>query len=642
MRLNIITLACLLTSMPVFAANVAYTSCVDVSMFNQLDESEKEAIEKSATPEQEKLRFYKLVHLAKYNSSVTTCQQADAAAQMAARASAASVASSRSGSSGAVSGGASAGALAGTAAAVQAGLQVADKIYKGRTPGKVAAGDQIPVASSEIPSGGGSHSELDKAATDAKNKNTDTTTSETNSVRNQVGAGDENANSEVAAKSEEQPKLTSNQLDASTERQALELAQDKSNAVKETFFKQEQADVKKLLGSKSDSSVGGVAEPSNAGSFLAPPTEITEAAKAKTESMQKQLSQAAQVGQYLTLLPQSAQAYNLLMQKLKNYMTTSKDSCVTTAERANLLCVESPGLKKVKNIMDIAGPVLAATSAASKSCSSLGKITSLASTGVAIARGVCVASKYMCDSSCTKSVSELADINKDLANLKVVMRAEATNNCNSNSNSNYCAKLEANFAAAQPGLASITPALTSEAALVAGTSVAMQAKCTGYGKEVIQMGISLAGLLKAKSGAQECEKALSTAAAGPAVTTQQYCEVPVNAVTDMCKCQKDSMAAGCPGSLVSGSKAENSINAGNNIRPTSGVSGFAGGGSASVTPNSNLPKSTSGLKDSVAAQNNLSGSGGFGADSGKSCGIGRRGCLGHGYNGSNGRGQVGR
>lgn len=296
---------------------------------------------------------------------------------------------------------------------------------------------------------------------------------------------------------------------------------------------------------------------------------------------------------------------------VNKYVAAEKKSCTTFAEKTEFLCVEgtSPGIKATKLLIDAAGPVLAVMNSVQKTCSSTSKVTGLASAALTAAKGVCVAAKMMCDSKCAKAMADIqktmTSAQKDIESALDKDGKDSIEMCQINAFKKGDPETQkAYFAACQAatqkkhaeGLAAgkkILSALQEEIPpQTPGTSSSLALKCDQKLRDIALLAANIAGLLAAKKGADECDK--KTAAAGEAgtkVTALQYCEMPANTNTQFCKCQANQQQEGCAGGLLNlanESKDNTTDVAGVNLKTGSGLSSFAGGKSAALSPNNAL------------------------------------------------------
>lgn len=350
-------------------------------------------------------------------------------------------------------------------------------------------------------------------------------------------------------------------------------------------------------------------------------TKLTSGMQTSVTNAQQQLG----VGLPQTNYPQTIAMVNSIRAEVTSYTTSMKKICSRSAEAAYYLCLESPVAASAKKFMDGAGVVLAGISSAQKTCSATSKVTNAVGLALTVAKGACVASKLTCDLSCAKAVSDVGRIIlKAKTELKSVAWEESAYNAVS------CMSLTVGAAACEAdndrkltaalGISeSIATLLATETnAATKGTSPSIVAGCKGYSKEVALFGAQVLGAFAAKKSAQACEEKLAASGSGGTnVSTQQYCDKSENSSTQLCICQKNSMAPGCPGAVLADSAAttNSSSDKGTNIKNLSGNSAFAGFGSGSAksadAANKNLSKDSinGALMGGSAASTSAAGSG---------------------------------
>ena len=284
----------------------------------------------------------------------------------------------------------------------------------------------------------------------------------------------------------------------------------------------------------------------------------------------------------------SREAVDALLKKYEEVKT----KCTESSERTTKLCVEgtSPGAKTVRLLMDAAGPMMMAMNA-QKACSSSSKVTDLAGLGLTAANGVCIASKMKCEDLCkqakevlkTEREKLLTAYEKGLESDR--LRIEPCATSTTDPKAAICKQqLKAGTEYGPKVKQTAVTVLDKQSEPVPGTPANMLAKCESKIRNIIGMMTNIAALAMAKRGSDDCEKKLSASgAAGNALTAKQYCEDSANSGSQFCKCQGNSTAAGCPGAIAAGTEGGAGTNptdaAGASIRPSSGVSSFAGGGS---------------------------------------------------------------
>lgn len=281
------------------------------------------------------------------------------------------------------------------------------------------------------------------------------------------------------------------------------------------------------------------------------------------------------------LLQQSSAGAQKILQNYQEFMA-AKTTCAKNAEIAETLCIESksPQAQIAKSIVDNAGPILALVSSAQKACSSTADMTTLASEAASLAKGACVSAKTLCDSSCStagKSLESLLAFSKayvPAAHLEIKKVMATTVELASEE----MILLESADLAVNNYDAAYPETIGSEIkVLPIGTTGSIVGRCQGYAKDVVLFAINLGNLLNANQSAKDCAAKLATNTGSP-TSKAQYCEVPANAVTSFCVCQKDNNAAGCPGSIgKTGGVDKTKDETGKNIKDSSGKNQFAGG-----------------------------------------------------------------
>lgn len=392
-------------------------------------------------------------------------------------------------------------------------------------------------------------------------------------------------------------------------------------------------------------------------------TDITSNAESTSQTLNSNVSQTVSTANSsLTSdeypYSQTVSAMQQLQSQVQSYTSATKKTCNTTAETASFLCIEStnPGAKAAKKVMETAGPVLAVVSSAQKTCSSTAKVTRLVNLGLTIAKGVCVASKLACDGACALAISNLGKVQASIATqVGSAIDTDYTTNdtkCQSDASS-QCASATVGYAACYAakygscaGRNSARKAqavsysqqlqgyLKSEnAPATPGTSPAIAKGCQAHIKDIALLGVQVAGTLAAQQNAKACEEKLaSSGSAGATVTTQKYCEKPENTNTQLCICQKNSTATGCPGALAASASTTDSAAAekGANIKSSGGNSAFASFGAAGAKPsigtnglkkNSALGFSASGVSATGSATGSSSDAGGVGVSGGSGGGV---------------------
>jgi hypothetical protein len=574
--LKLITL-CLLSSSISFAQTTSSATCLDQLMEPLLTPTQKQFISTSANPVSEKVRVYTQFHREKYQDFATQCRNQESAQQTQTKTQA--VAAQKTATQGAAT-------SAQNNAALLTGVQQAAVAFattenpKPKPAAADASGNQSAV--SQTANNRTDNGKKTSTPTTAQNRAEDEKwTAVDSSINNSTSTGNVN----TGYGGEDRSDKNGSDLESDNAFQKRVEADVSSKEYKNQFDMKGGAEaVTQQLGPNVGKIGNELASLGiNADDFPAQRKTITQSAEQQNGRVKELLSSVERFKSQIPDYPATGAELTTLSASVETYLA-SKKVCTASAEKAELLCVESPGAEKVKILMDVAGPFLAAVSSASKSCSSLNKVTALAGAGLMIAKGVCATSKFMCDSACGKAATELKKIQLQIQKVQTTFISEFKVKFDTCSTVPICTKVQADGQMAKPAITSFTTYLKPEMEpATPGTSPQMVAQCGGLVKELGIMAINVLGVLKARDSAKKCEEQLTTAGAGD-VSKQQYCEIPANASSDLCKCEKNSMAQGCPGALVSNSSSTGDQQ-GSVIRNSSGVSGFA-----SVT-NSTVPTS---------------------------------------------------
>lgn len=345
----------------------------------------------------------------------------------------------------------------------------------------------------------------------------------------------------------------------------------------------------------------------NEGTAPPKPTAISELAKTTSQAMQSKIDGIVNTAQNQSMgidvrYVKTASAFSDFRAESFQYTSSNKVTCASLAENASFLCVEgtSPGTIAAKKVMEASGPILAVANSAIKACSSTAKVTRLVGLGLTVAKGVCVASKLACDASCSLAVKDLGKMQASIQpKIGGAIDADFSQNA-SDCSAKYptqpyqatqladCHKENARVKAAMitQAKALVAPLQTENNAATKGTSPAIVLGCQGHTKDILLFALQAGGAYAAHKNAKACEEKLaSSGAAANAVTTQQYCEKTENLSTQLCLCQKNPMATGCPGAIVTdASAASNNSEKGINIKGVGGSSSFAGGFGSAPKP----------------------------------------------------------
>ncbi|AGH94368.1 SNUT3/LISCH7 family protein [Pseudobdellovibrio exovorus] len=333
-----------------------------------------------------------------------------------------------------------------------------------------------------------------------------------------------------------------------------------------------------------------------------PDKEYDKIVKEKAKTIENAESSVEALATSLsTCAPTSSGKMTALAKKIKIYHS-SRDSCGQAAKRAEFLCVESPGAKNAKLIMDVAGPALAIVNSTQKICSGSAQVTDAASKILMFAKGACVASKVLCDTTCTSAATKLDVIGTEMKSLSKAAEAEIKLVISESlgAMSTTCTPLYQQLTQTDQFVGQVV----SQEKQVAseGVTANLVARCENKMNEVLSFGVNIASTLVARDKARECARQTAMdGVGGEAVTLAAYCEQQANAQTEVCQCQMNPQKEGCAGAIAT-FNAENtdleSDLAGTNIRNGAGLSNFAGAG---------VPKGASNI--------DLSGVGGNGSGS---------------------------
>lgn len=342
-------------------------------------------------------------------------------------------------------------------------------------------------------------------------------------------------------------------------------------------------------------------------------TEITDFANAVDSELTTVVENSLNA---INLSAQSAQlsgtftALQKFRTSFQSYVQGQKKACVSKAETASFVCAEgtSPGAIATKTLMNSAAPILAIISSAQKSCSATARITKLANTTLTIANGLCVATKMVCNHSCqaakaevTKITTELqtfytASINEAVLQEKVVC---APNPFNPGGGLSPLCLATRKAIVSIPGYVQTADAKlrTENIPTTLGTSASVAAKCDALVKDVLLFGTQMLGTWAAYKNAKQCEEDLGSSANNQNISTQQFCEKSENVSSQICVCQKNNMASGCPGALLAAnttSPNQDNSGPGVKIQSTTGNSAFAGGSKNSIPagPQNKLQQNT--------------------------------------------------
>ena len=381
--------------------------------------------------------------------------------------------------------------------------------------------------------------------------------------------------------------------------------------------------------------VDGVAGTSGNAEETAPgETQLTSAAQQRQTEMNQALDSAKLEAIKFVRSKQFEKVLSSLESAKTKYQKfiETKNSCVKNAERTNKLCLEgtSPGMKAAKALVDYSGPVLSAIASAQKACSSTKKVMNLAAMGMTLAKTACVASKAMCDGTCTRAETQLREVVDELVKASNEIRTDAENI--SNYQKNRSCQLPPVAPSTEPTqdpacfpevetagnqlftkLNNAKQIIDREVHVEPGTTQTMVTSCNEKSKDILLMVANIGGVVLARAGAEKCEKKLASASGTGGtsnVSTAEYCSKAENRGTQFCKCQGNLTGPEC--STLAGLSNNSDPAAsqmGANLKPTSGLSSFAGAGNSGSGSGSNynLSGGLNGEAGSAAGMQGLNG-----------------------------------
>ncbi|OFZ28587.1 MAG: hypothetical protein A2622_05705 [Bdellovibrionales bacterium RIFCSPHIGHO2_01_FULL_40_29] len=362
--------------------------------------------------------------------------------------------------------------------------------------------------------------------------------------------------------------------------------------------------------------------------------EITSAAEAASASLRQAGDSAYSTAESITAVggdfALTANALGETKVALYTYVDTTKRACTGMAEKTGFVCMEgtSQGVQAAKTAMEVAGPVLGVINSAQKSCSKTADVTRMVSTGLTIAKGVCIASKLLCSSSCKTAVGQVNTISEKIRTIPGIIQKDQASGiakCNAMTvGAAACGNRVNNEAkTAFAEYKKLEAVIQRESAPSPGTSPHMIVKCETHAKDIAMMAMNAIGTMQAHKSAKECEKKLEAAAesggSAAAITPAQYCATSENAVTTYCKCQRDGSQVGCPGAIALTTSTDGvakNDEGSSDIRGKGGLSQFAGGGKINAGKMGS-PLGNSALLGSAAAKDSAAQtSSGFSAGTG--------------------------
>lgn len=351
------------------------------------------------------------------------------------------------------------------------------------------------------------------------------------------------------------------------------------------------------------------------------PTSITSKDEAKTRELLNQYNQAASsIGNFpqnnIINYSNTNTQFTVEKTKISEYGNDLKKSCTSSAEKANLLCPEgnSPGSKAVKMLMDYGSPVLAAIGSAQKTCSTTQKFMNYAALGLAAAKAVCTGAKMLCDKNCATAVKRVEDLKVQLKNIEASANADYINSmmrCNTNyQGPNQGAALQGCISTNEAvkkkidaSLTQLSAALQKESAPTEGTSASRVVDCQNHTKDIALMAANIGSALLAANSAKKCSDQLSSNPTATTTTIADYCNDSANSTLQVCICQKDNTASGCPGYA---SSAETTIKP---LSTSSGTTASTGGTTSSSGLTGSVGSGGSDSSSPYYSTNSGSGSG---------------------------------
>lgn len=214
------------------------------------------------------------------------------------------------------------------------------------------------------------------------------------------------------------------------------------------------------------------------------------------------------------------------------------------------------------------------------SCSTFSKAMSLGKAAMAAYTAYCSAKRQMCDSSCSKSVTLVKQMN---SNANAVYLKLGTTTCSNTATAEECAR-ENNDKARVKEIIRIT---SSESQNTSPTVANKLKVCATDMTTLLGLGVAnIASLAQAKSASDQCDKQTaandSKAAADANASTTVDCGLAANADKPICICKANPRLKGCEG--VSTSLATNSTMSTGGSGSTSGkgLAGNVGNGTDSA------------------------------------------------------------
>lgn len=223
--------------------------------------------------------------------------------------------------------------------------------------------------------------------------------------------------------------------------------------------------------------------------------------------------------------------------------------CSESAGKAANFCsmIRSPTAQAVQMLMTAGAAALQSTTSASKNCRMTAGLSKVAQSAMTLAQLTCSGMKMRCDSSCAAATKKYE---------KLSAKTQQAITCGNG-------KIQAGSAALVGGAELVREGQSSNVgAQTVQKSIGVTqkdlsgyiAQCEAHSLDIMQMGMQVAGLATAFMQAKDCEKKLTAdngSGDGTPATVADVCQQPANASMQMCKCNANPMAEGCPAAIAS-------------------------------------------------------------------------------------------
>lgn len=384
----------------------------------------------------------------------------------------------------------------------------------------------------------------------------------------------------------------------------------------------------------------------------AAPSAITAAAEVANSKLTGAVSAATSPAIATLELPgfslpfaATATAYMDFQAFIETKYIPAKKGCTSLTEATEMLCLngKSPTVAALKVVVNNAAPILMAVGSAQKACSKTAELTRYVGIGLTVAKGLCVGSQAACTGKCWLDEGTLeSGLAAGITKIQGAFDSDYTvgyNDCLAKQAVAAAARAAARAAAATPaapaleveaqmatavtaecfagltvkqtanttGIAALKAAVATELAPTPGTINGLAANCKMKAMDIATFGLNIASVYVAEKSAKACEESLAaSSAAGAAVTTAQYCDIPANASSPFCKCQKNSNQVGCPGYQANSNNEVTKDIAGTNLKPNGGLNGFASSAktAAALPKNSALDGKINNADETSPGKNN--------------------------------------